>query len=46
MLKQIKVKDLCAELEEQLIQLGYSEDSMRRYRKVFNEFIEYANDCE
>lgn len=29
-----------------MIDLGYSEDSMRRYRKVFQEFEEYAGDCE
>ena len=35
MLRQIKVADLCNELEKQLEKLQYSEDSMRRYRKVF-----------
>lgn len=44
MMRQIKVKDLCTELENKLIDLGYSDDSMRRYRKVFTEFIEYSND--
>ena len=38
MLRQIKVADLCNELEEKLVDLQYSEDSMRRYRKVFQEF--------
>ena len=37
MLRQIKVADLCNELEEKLVDLQYSEDSMRRYRKVFQE---------
>jgi len=46
MMRQIKVKDLCTELENKLIELGYSEDSMRRYRKVFLEFAEYAGDCD
>lgn len=46
MMRQIKVSDLCDELETKLIDLGYSEDSMRRYRKVFQEFEEYAGDCE
>lgn len=45
MLRQIKVADLCNELEEKLVALQYSEDSMRRYRKVFREFTEYAGDC-
>lgn len=45
MTKQFKVSDLCRELEEKLVGLHYSEDSMRRYKKVFNEFIEYAGDC-
>ncbi len=46
MMRQIKVKDLCTELENKLTELGYSEDSMHRYRKVFNEFIEYAGECD
>ncbi len=46
MLRQIKVADLCKELEEKLVELNYSEDSMRRYRKVFHEFMEYAGDCD
>lgn len=45
MLRQIKVADLCNELEKQLEKLQYSEDSMRRYRKVFREFDEYTGDC-
>lgn len=46
MMRHIKVKDLCTELESQLTALGYSEDSMRRYRKVFQEFSEYTVDCD
>lgn len=46
MLRQIKVANLCAELEDKLVTLQYSEDSMRRYRKVFREFMEYAGDCD
>ena len=34
MLRQIKVTELCKELEEKLVGLQYSEDSLRRYRKV------------
>ncbi|MFI3173367.1 MAG: site-specific integrase [Eubacteriales bacterium] len=45
MMKQIKVKNLCDELEIKLINLGYSEDSMRRYRKVFQELEDYTGDC-
>ena len=44
MLRQIKVTELCKELEEKLVGLQYSEDSLRRYRKVFREFEEYAGD--
>lgn len=44
MIRQIKVKDLCNELEAKLVDLGYSEDSMRRYRKVFDELKEYSGD--
>ncbi len=46
MIRQIKVSDLCTELENKLIELGYSEDSMHRYKKVFQEFKEYSNDCD
>lgn len=46
MLRQIKVVDLCNELEEKMVNFHYSEDSMRRYRKVFYEFKEYAGDCD
>lgn len=46
MMKQIKVSDLCNELEHKLVELHYSDDSMRRYRKVFSEFTEYAGDCD
>ena len=46
MLRQIKVADLCKELESKLKELHYSEDSMRRYGKVFREFTEYAGDCD
>lgn len=46
MMKQIKVSDLCRKLEDKLVGLHYSEDSMRRYRKVFGEFTEYAGGCD
>jgi site-specific recombinase XerD len=46
MMNQIKVADLCSELEQKLIELQYSDDSMRRYRKVFCEFTEYAGGCD
>ena len=46
MMKQIKVTDLCSELEQKLVELHYSDDSMRRYRKVFCEFTEYADGCD
>lgn len=29
-----------------MVELNYSEDSMRRYRKVFHEFMEYSGDCD
>lgn len=44
MIRQIKVRDLCNDLETKLVDLGYSEDSMRRYRKVFEELTAYAGD--
>ena len=44
MIRQIKVRDLCNDLETKLVDLGYSEDSMRRYRKVFKELTAYAGD--
>ena len=44
MIRQIKVRDLCNDLETKLVDLGYSEDSMRRYRKVFEELTVYAGD--
>ncbi len=46
MMKQIKVAELCAELESLLVDFKYSEDSMRRYRKVFREFADFAGDCD
>ena len=46
MVKQIKVADLCRELDNKLVDLGYSMDSMRRYRKVFQEFIEFAENFD
>jgi site-specific recombinase XerD len=46
MMKQIKAADLCNELECKLEELRYSDDSMRRYKKVFREFVEYAGDCD
>lgn len=46
MIRQIKVIDLCNKLETKLSELGYSEDSMHRYKKVFQEFKKYANDCD
>ena len=46
MMRQIKTVHLCSELESKLIELHYSDDSMRRYRKVFREFAEYAGDCD
>jgi site-specific recombinase XerD len=46
MMKQIKVTDLCRELEQKLVELHYSDDSMCRYRKVFREFTEYTDGCD
>ena len=46
MMKQIKVAGLCKEMEQKLENLHYSDDSMRRYGKVFREFTEYAGDCD
>ena len=46
MLRQVKISELCEELDEMLVRLNYSEDSLRRYRKVFREFIEFSGDCD
>ena len=46
MLRQIKVTELCKELEEKLVGLQSAEDSFRRYRKVFRELEEYAEDSD
>jgi site-specific recombinase XerD len=43
MMRQIKAEDLCNEMDAKLVELHYSDDSMRRYRKVFREFTEYAD---
>lgn len=45
MIRQIKISALCSELEQELVKLHYSEDSVRRYKKVFQEFMEYTGDC-
>lgn len=46
MLRQIKISDLCNELEKKLVELNYSDDSLQRYRKVFHELMEYTGDCD
>lgn len=46
MMKQIKVVDLCTELDNKLVDLGYSFDSMSRYRKVFQEFVDFAGNYD
>ena len=42
--KQRKISDLTLAFEGELRKYGYSEDSLRRYRKVFRELIEFTND--
>ena len=44
MRKQVKVSVLCNELESLIVHYGYSEDSMRRYRKVFRELTTFSSD--
>jgi len=46
MREKIKVSNLCREFEGVLVHYGYSDDSMRRYRKVFRELTEFSKDCE
>ncbi len=46
MIRQISVGNLCSKLGETFVKLQYSPDSMRRYSKVFNEFMEYAGEKE
>lgn len=43
-IKQTKVSDLIQSFEKELEKHGYSEDSFRRYRKVFRELIEFTED--
>jgi site-specific recombinase XerD len=42
--KQTKISELVRSFEGELRKYGYSEDSLRRYRKVFRELIEFSND--
>lgn len=42
--KQVKISDLTLTFEGELRKYGYSEDSLRRYQKVFRELIEFSND--
>lgn len=46
MLRQTQIADLCKKLESKLRDLHYSEDSIRRYGKVFREFTEYVDGCD
>jgi site-specific recombinase XerD len=45
-MKQIKVTDFCNEFEQKLVEHQYSELSLRSYRNVFREFMEYAAGCD
>ena len=42
--KQTKISDLILSFEGELRKHGYSEDSLRRYRKVFRELTEFSSD--
>lgn len=42
----IKQADLCSEVENFMLKLGYSEDSMGRYRKVWNELRAFSEGKE
>lgn len=44
--EEIKQTDLCGEVENFMLKLGYSEDSMRRYRKVWNELQDFSEGKE
>jgi site-specific recombinase XerD len=43
-IKQTKVSELIFAFEGELEKYGYSEDSFRRYRKVFRELIDFTED--
>jgi len=43
-IKQPKVSELIQSFENEMEKHGYSEDSFRRYRKVFSELIEFTED--
>lgn len=42
--QQVKISDLCQQLELTLSEYGYSQDSMYRYRKVFKELRDFAGE--
>ena len=42
--KQVKVSEVTLSFERELEKHWYSEDSLRRYRKVFRELIEFSDD--
>jgi site-specific recombinase XerD len=42
--QQTKISDLTLAFEGELRKYGYSDDSLRRYRKVFRELIEFTDD--
>ena len=42
--KQVKLSDLCHHLEQALLEHGYSQDSMYRYRKIFRELQDFAGE--
>jgi site-specific recombinase XerD len=44
--KQTKVSEVTHSFEGELRRHGYSEDSLRRYRKVFRELIVFTDDSE
>ena len=42
--KQVKLYNLCNQLEKELLKHGYSQDSMYRYRRIFNELKGFAGE--
>lgn len=42
--KEVKISDLCQQLEQAFLEYGYSQDSMYRYRKIFKELCDFAGE--
>jgi hypothetical protein len=45
-LKQISARELCSQLEQELVGRHYTQDSLYRYRKVLKEFMDFTGDVD